>query len=139
MAQPTPFRRNIWRLGLLSAALLLAVAAVRPPTYEVQSGRSFDKIIEVDYSKITYDPQGRPLLPRDSGDTSNRPRRVDTAAPPSNRFNLIDLHSSLVDKIDDLEKIFLARGDNGLWRFSAETVAAIEDIYPRWKNRENVI
>ena len=202
MAQPTPYRTNIRRLGLLSAALLLALAAVRPlpaiaqdengdpppmvdpflkqqllspqqtfrtflrainenrfstaatcldlsalppETRSAQGGELawklkniIDKIIEVDYSKITYDPQGRPLLDRDSGDASNGPRRVDTSALASNRFDLIDLSYPLEDDIDDIEKIFLARGNNGLWRFSAETVAAIENIYPRWKNRENV-
>lgn len=203
MAQPTPCRENIWRLGLLSAAILLAAAVVHPLPATAQDGngdpsspvvnpflkqqllspqqtfRTFlrainenqfstaatcldltalppetrsaeggvlawklkniiDKIIEIDYSKITYDPQGRPLLPRESGGTSNGPRRVDTEAPTSNRFDLIDLSYPLEDDIDDIEKIFLARGSDGLWRFSAETVAAIETLYPQWKNRENV-
>jgi len=38
------------------------------------------------------------------------------------------------NQISDAARISIVRGEGGLWRFSAETVAAIDELYERWKD-----
>ncbi len=38
----------------------------------------------------------------------------------------------------DIERLVISRSDDGLWRFSADSVAAIEELYSRWKDH-NVV
>jgi MscS family membrane protein len=51
-------------------------------------------------------------------------------------WRLVD-DTSLIRPQDvrDAQQIELVKGDDGLWRFSTSTVAAIEDLYARWRER----
>jgi len=77
-------------------------------------------------------------------DTIDRMMRVDLSLIPDEAegspYRLAYQASELGDEVlGDLGQITIARDANGLWRFSPETVAQIEDLYVRWEQRKKIV
>ena len=68
-------------------------------------------------------------------DLASMPTEADWSTP----YSLGDNMPGLVDEdLRDANRIVLARGPDGLWRFSPDTVAAIDALYDRWSSREQI-
>lgn len=76
---------------------------------------TIDRMVRVELSRIPDEPD------------SDQPYRLAYQAAGLNDQDIADAGSIVID-----------RGKDGLWRFSAETVARIDDLYERWQSREKV-
>jgi MscS family membrane protein len=76
-----------------------------------------DKMFRIDYS----------VLP------TKMPKDID-------KFTMAEVIQGIQDHVlTDVTMIQLSRGEDDLWRFSAETVEVIPELWQRWHNQENVV
>lgn len=91
-------------------------ADVRGPSYAFKLKETLDRMARIDVESFADDPgRGSPFV----------------------------VGSTLTDvlggaDLEDANKIVIARSRDGLWRFSQETVAQINDLYERWRSRPEV-
>ena len=98
----------------------------------------FDEAIEtLDFSQLDPEPNAerKKELAIQLKDVIDRMAWVDTASISA--YPVADPYRFPPDA--EVPPIVIARGADGAWRFTAETVAGIDDLYEQWKSRPKVV
>ena len=66
------------------------------------------------------------------------PKDPETDSPYQLGETLLSNYLESSQDLEDASLIFLTRNQDGLWQFSQSTVNAINEIWPRWEDREEI-
>ncbi len=110
----------------------------------VNDDRLEEAALCLDLAEVTITEQAKQLKSREYAyrlkEVIDRMVRVDydevTARQDPDLFRLNYIVSGMEDKdLTDAGLIRIGRGRDGLWRFTAETVGVIDELYDRWRER----